>query len=142
MLFLIILITLYIAVTIAIPLRLQGPLSANGTGRLEVLYRGQWGTICHDYWSLNDAMVACRQLGYDYAERALRGWQVPSGSGPIWLDNVGCTGNEDNLASCSHNGWGRHNCYHGQDAGVECSFGNVFFILLFIISISTIFLCT
>ena len=40
--------------------------------------------------------------------------------GDIFLDNVGCTGNETNLDDCIHNGVGVHNCYHGQDAGVTC----------------------
>ena len=117
-------------ITLALRLRLQGPLSASGTGRLDVFHNGEWGTICHDYWSLNDAMVACRQLGYDYAVRALRGWEVPDGCGPIWLDDVGCTGNEDNLASCYHRGWGIHNCNHYRDAGVRCSFGKFFVFCL------------
>ena len=97
-----------------------------------MFYRGQWGTICHHSWSINDATVACRQLGYAYAVRALRGWQVPSGSGPIWLSNVGCTGNEQNLTSCSHSGWGNHNsyCNHTDDAGVECSFGKFFCVVI------------
>ena len=34
------------------------------SGRLQVYYRGQWGTICDDGFSDADAMVACRQLGY------------------------------------------------------------------------------
>ena len=103
--------------------RLQGPSSANGTGRVEVFYGEQWGTICDDDWDINDARVVCRQLGYKYALRALQGNQVAPGVGKIWLDNVNCTGNEQNLTMCSYIGWGMHNCVHSKDAGVECSQG-------------------
>ena len=44
-------------------------------------------------------------------------------TGDIFMDNVGCTGNETNLADCVHNGVGVHNCYHGKDAGVTCPEG-------------------
>ena len=96
-------------------------MSGNGTGRLEVFFRGEWGTVCDDYWDINGAEVACRQLGYPYAIRAPYYWQVPDGTGPIWLDDVRCNGNEKYLRECSHRGWGSHNCYHYRDAGVQCS---------------------
>ena len=102
-------------------LRLQGLLSANGIGRVEVFYKEQWGTVCDDNWDMNDANVVCRYLGYKYAVRALQGNDVPDGSGQIWLDDVQCTGSERNFSSCSHNGWGNHNCDHSNDVGVECS---------------------
>ncbi len=107
-----------------ISLRLQGPLSANGTGRVEIFYQGQWGTICDDSWDINDARVACRQLGFLNAVRALQGGSVPDGSGRIWLDQVVCNGSEPRLTRCLHNAWGNHDCSHPEDAGVECSGGN------------------
>ena len=42
------------------------------------------------------------------------------GTGPIYLDNVGCTSAESRLVDCSHSGIGVHNCGHSEDAGIQC----------------------
>ena len=42
------------------------------------------------------------------------------GVGAIFLDDVGCRGNETNLVDCPHRGVGVHNCHHSEDAGVIC----------------------
>ncbi|XP_046846620.1 scavenger receptor cysteine-rich type 1 protein M130-like isoform X4 [Xenia sp. Carnegie-2017] len=102
-------------------IRLKGPRSTNGSGRVEIFYDGKWGTVCDDYWDINDAIVACRQLGYQYASKALKGNDTTNGNGTIWLDDVDCTGNEMYLSSCTHRKWGIHNCKHSEDAGVECT---------------------
>ncbi|XP_078576486.1 scavenger receptor cysteine-rich domain-containing protein DMBT1-like [Branchiostoma floridae x Branchiostoma japonicum] len=90
-------------------------------GRVEVYHDGQWGTVCDDSWTQPDADVVCRQLGFSGAERATTGASFGEGTGPIWLDDVGCTGSESRLQSCSHRGWGNHNCGHYKDAGVVCN---------------------
>ena len=100
-------------------LRLVGGTSA-GEGRVEVYLNGEWGTVCDDNWDINDATVACQQLGHLRAVSALGGAYFGEGSGPIWYDNVDCVGNETNIAQCSHSGIGLHNCNHSQDAGVIC----------------------
>ncbi|KAK7497125.1 hypothetical protein BaRGS_00011655 [Batillaria attramentaria] len=43
------------------------------------------------------------------------------GTGPIWLDDLNCTGNERDVFQCSHRGVGSHNCDHSEDVGLNCS---------------------
>ncbi len=92
------------------------------SGTVQVLHNGQWGTVCDDGHGNNnlDATVICRQLGFVRGV-GYTGAHYGNGVGPIWLDNVGCTGTENKLEDCPHLGWGTHNCGHGEDYGVNCT---------------------
>ena len=53
-----------------------------------------------------------------------------SGTGPILLDNVVCSGNEMRLQDCSHRPIGiDNNCDHTEDAGVVCMSLGIIFVV-------------
>nr|XP_034310796.1 deleted in malignant brain tumors 1 protein isoform X1 [Crassostrea gigas] len=90
-------------------------------GRLEVYKSGQWGTVCDDGLNNNLSVVVCRSLGLSWKTSVAYGKAVyGEGSGPIWLDNVNCSGSESSITECIHNGWGSHNCHHSEDVSIKC----------------------
>ena len=97
--------------------------SSDREGRVEILYNGNWGTVCDDRWGIEDANVVCQMLGYGDATSAPGRAFFGQGDGDIILDEMSCTGTESDISECSHNGYLNHDCRHREDAGVVCSGG-------------------
>ncbi|CAL8274094.1 unnamed protein product [Merluccius merluccius] len=100
--------------------RLVGYPRKHNEGRIEVFYKGEWGTICDDDFSLSNAQVLCRQLGFVSATGWTHSAKYGKGQGKIWLDNVLCNGGEKSIEACKSRGWGSSDCTHDEDAGVIC----------------------
>ena len=105
-----------------LPVRLVEGSGAHN-GRVEVRFKGKWGTVCDDNWNIKAGNVVCRMLGYDKALAAPHEARFGQGTGDIILDDVRCTGKEKRIAECSHKVM-THSCGHSEDAGVICAGSN------------------
>ena len=92
-------------------------------GGVEIKLNGTWGTICDDFWGIEEANVICRMLNFTEGALSTQCCGFYNGYGiaeKIWLDDVHCDGDEQSIAECRHGGWGSHNCRHTEDVGVVC----------------------
>jgi len=104
--------------------RLAGENRLPNAGRLEIYYNNTWGTVCYRGFHDTNAQVACYMLGFARSGRYI-GQYYGSGLGPIWLNDMDCTGKEVSLAECGHGGWGDHkSCSHSLDVSIICENNN------------------
>ncbi|WAR30551.1 DMBT1-like protein [Mya arenaria] len=87
-----------------------------------LFYNNAWGTVCDDSFSNKAAKIVCDQLGVTYVKALLgQPGKYGPGTGPIWLDDVNCFGNETTLPQCRHSDFGVNDCDHTEDVGVVCA---------------------
>ncbi|KAM9001927.1 CD5 antigen-like [Sarcophilus harrisii] len=93
------------------------------SGRLEVLHKGVWGSVCNDGWGEKEDQVVCQELhcGKALSQKPRARKSFGPGKGRIWLDDVRCQGTETSLIQCQHRFWGYHDCTHREDISVLCS---------------------
>ena len=56
-------------------------------GRVEIVYRGQHGTICDTLWDYREATVVCKMLGYGRGGYPYRGSRFGNGTGKYFWRN-------------------------------------------------------
>ena len=88
---------------------------------MEVCFNNAWGTVCDHSFSSSDANVVCTQLGYRFNGTVLQPISMFSqGTGPIFLDELACDGNEKTVMECGGSAPGLYTCTHQEDAAVRC----------------------
>ena len=88
------------------------------------IFSGQWVPICNGDFDINDAAVACRQLGYNYSTAAVTDGRFPrdhvNPSGLSWSVSFDCLGWEQRLYDCPRRY--AYGCTSQQEfVGVVCS---------------------
>ncbi|XP_076093744.1 scavenger receptor cysteine-rich domain-containing protein DMBT1-like isoform X2 [Mytilus galloprovincialis] len=102
-------------------INLAGIGSSASQGRVEITRNGVTGTVCDDRFDDLAAAVVCRQLTFQNGGVAVFDGRFGEGTGPIWLDDVTCQGNELNIEQCTARPWNQTNCQHKEDVGVICN---------------------
>jgi deleted-in-malignant-brain-tumors protein 1 len=94
----------------------------NTTGRLEVYEYGRWGSVCSNEFDECDALVACKQLGFDGTLGFNDSFhkELEENDIPINIFAIHCNGSELNLTSCEHEVSVKR-CNHSYDVVLTCT---------------------
>ncbi|XP_072024362.1 lysyl oxidase homolog 2-like isoform X2 [Amphiura filiformis] len=115
--------------TVQFQVRLVGGPSSS-EGRLEVLVKDQWGTVCDSRYNPGFGYIqgdlVCRELGFDIAIDVKNSDSYGRSTGPVWLSYIYCTGEEDFLWQCdndvnSKDYYGSSYCDHSEDVAIRCA---------------------
>ncbi|XP_029466897.1 scavenger receptor cysteine-rich type 1 protein M130-like isoform X2 [Rhinatrema bivittatum] len=92
------------------------------TGTILIKEGSKFSSICREYWTLKDALVACRQLGC--GEAVSTGQVAVNANDNIWDFQPHCVGNESSLWQCPTVPMKDKICADNLVARIECS-GNI-----------------
>lgn len=123
--------TVYISVSFSdgsdLELRLIGG-GSRCAGVVEVEIQKIVGKVCNRVWTLQEADIACKQLGCGSAVETSSIMYSKTKPSKVWLEVVNCNGNETSLWDCKNSQWSEETCSYGE-AKVTCS-GKTFKLLV------------
>ena len=103
--------------------------------------------ICHIYQSISLSTLhvcTCMCL-FTTVEQILDAAVFGAGTGPIWLDELACSGMEIQLLECNFSTIGVQDCSHTQDAGVRCEGMNMssymYVIVYYLVFLTSLWPC-
>lgn len=120
---------IFVPFIILVPVRLSDGVSPN-QGRVEVFVEGTWQSTCDFWWTIAEATVVCRMLGFSLASGVTYKSAFGNGSAPMWLHEFDCDGSENQLPECPMDtrfstATLRYFCPgHNKEAGVVCGTPN------------------
>ncbi|XP_053396430.1 von Willebrand factor D and EGF domain-containing protein-like [Mercenaria mercenaria] len=88
------------------------------TGRVEVLYNGNWGSVCDDHFDDNDAHVLCLMLGFSFGQ--FKTEEHGPSAGQTIIDDLECVGIERDISECKARRWGSHDCRNDESVVIHC----------------------
>ncbi|XP_053386927.1 uncharacterized protein LOC123542089 isoform X2 [Mercenaria mercenaria] len=88
-------------------------------GRVEIMVNGTWGTICDNNFDIKSANVTCHMIGLTVLHYYTNAFEFGQGSGPVYIDNLNCTGFESHINNCTYDV--DNKCTHRDDVSVICT---------------------
>lgn len=90
-------------------------------GRVEFHNHGEWGSVCGEFWDMNDANVVCRQLNCGRAHKITTETEFGHNSHHTWIEQIECSGTESSLSQCPQHSLEGRTCNASLVAGVICT---------------------
>lgn len=103
--------------------RISGGNPSGRSGRAEIYFNDNWGTLCNTDWGEEEAAALCRQMGFHGGDPIEGPYKVPA-KGLVYKASYQCSEGSGTLDDCPHSGWQEvvdGECTeHRNDAGVFC----------------------